>query len=476
MSQSTGLSADRISFEDDAPRPSTSPAFPSAFNDLYDVSPPDSPQLSPQRIPDSLTTVNQIPRRPVGAPPSNNNRSVSAPIASPILLGTLQQPVSPIPQPNVIHQPSQVEESDCCIRDINISPESVSPLQEVAPSSITEPTPSDQEVSPILKQQKLRPKSDLFKAVPTRPDDSHHLTDLPPVEPDFHHQQNQRNILESQPSLLARRSETVPVRRSNPEEMAPTPFGKRAETAPVTTPAPTRDAPPPPPPSMVLPSADQLARLNSRGKGRPAGLTDPRRPSPGPGQRSTSGNRSRNNSGGSIQSLNMQNGTPQRLTPDQSFRNITPRAAAGAHGSPQRLSPGYGPSPQQQNYTSPSHHRANNNASPGRHPSPNLRPPLQRLETIHSQSSIGHGEPSPFFVPKANIVSRQPSRAERSAAKNIKDAKKKGWRSTRAEKKMSKTGGDGASNTGWTDVPRESGVETPTGKEKKEKGAKCIVM
>ncbi|PMD40015.1 hypothetical protein L207DRAFT_35536 [Hyaloscypha variabilis F] len=117
-----------------------------------------------------------------------------------------------------------------------------------------------------------------------------------------------------------------------------------------------------------------------------------------------------------------------------------------------------------------------------RHPllvaSPNLRPPMNRLETIHSQSSAG--EPSPYFAHKAMVLGRQPSRAERSAAKNIKDAKKKGWRASmqRGDKKVKKDRiGDGASSAGWTDVSRDSafGHKQSRGNGD-EKSSKCAIM
>jgi hypothetical protein len=76
------------------------------------------------------------------------------------------------------------------------------------------------------------------------------------------------------------------------------------------------------------------------------------------------------------------------------------------------------------------------------------------------------------------MVSRQPSRAERSAAKNIKDAKKRGWRNAKSEKKKDKYGGDGASSAGWTDVSKESAMArySERERERKEKGGKCVVM
>jgi len=74
---------------------------------------------------------------------------------------------------------------------------------------------------------------------------------------------------------------------------------------------------------------------------------------------------------------------------------------------------------------------------------------------------------------KAMMVSRQPSRAERSAAKNIKDAKKKGWRASMKSGKKDKYD-DRASSAGWTDVTRDSGV--PDRYDRKDKNGKCIVM
>jgi hypothetical protein len=67
-------------------------------------------------------------------------------------------------------------------------------------------------------------------------------------------------------------------------------------------------------------------------------------------------------------------------------------------------------------------------------------------------------------------VNRQPSRAERSAAKNIQDAKKKGWKPQRSKSKKKKKNRDYdvASSAGWTDVS----VPSPTVRREK----KCIVM
>jgi hypothetical protein len=93
---------------------------------------------------------------------------------------------------------------------------------------------------------------------------------------------------------------------------------------------------------------------------------------------------------------------------------------------------------------------------------------MARLETIHSAT-----EPSAYYTQKSiSTIGRQPSRAERSAAKNIKDAKKRGWRQSiggSGEKKLKKDR-DGASSAGWTDVSEGA----PGRKEKN--GGKCVVM
>ncbi len=284
-----------------------------------------------------------------------------------------------------------------------------------------------------------------------------------------------------QPPPIAKpmRSETAPVNKLSPQE--PQAISRRSETAPVGH-APVPDGPMSP--EVALPSADQLARLNSR-KGRPRGFSDPRRVSNGssPQPRPNGGNHNRVPSGGPLNNtpphLTLEPGWngPQRLTPEQAFRTSQISSA----GSPQRNQ--NHPSSGRPFSSSPSRRISNGNSlnrngSNGSR-SPNLRPPMQRLETIHSQSSAG--EPSPYFAHKAMLLGRQPSRAERSAAKNIKDAKKKGWRSSmqRGDKKPKKDKiGDGASSAGgWTDVSRDSAFRNGQGRGiGDEKSSKCAIM
>ncbi|KAM7208021.1 hypothetical protein V8F20_001567 [Naviculisporaceae sp. PSN 640] len=119
-----------------------------------------------------------------------------------------------------------------------------------------------------------------------------------------------------------------------------------------------------------------------------------------------------------------------------------------------------------------------------RHPRSNaqsaiLRPQAERLDTIYSMSSahsgnnaLGIAGPSNLTVPvpapgstsssaKVSSLIRKQSRAERSAAKNIADAKRSGWtgrtKSTKRKKnKKKKIADDAASSAAWTDVTTAS--------------------
>lgn len=125
-----------------------------------------------------------------------------------------------------------------------------------------------------------------------------------------------------------------------------------------------------------------------------------------------------------------------------------------------------------------------------RHPRPvpgsGQRPTVERLETIYSIASSQGGNHVPTALPAhqpapawlnappvpvtrtSPTVNRRPSRAERSAAKNIKDAKKRGW--TGKGKKKKKKAADAASSAGWTDI------STGSVDKDREKDKKCVVM
>ncbi|KND95337.1 hypothetical protein TOPH_00305 [Tolypocladium ophioglossoides CBS 100239] len=149
----------------------------------------------------------------------------------------------------------------------------------------------------------------------------------------------------------------------------------------------------------------------------------------------------------------------------------TPKGVSGAFDPPNRRTSG------RQNETQilapiPRHPRQHNFVNP--------RPTTERLETIYSARSypsVPQGQPKPTGMPSwlrsgsrssrgsPTGVNRRPSRAERSAARNMKDARKSGWTGKKS-KKESMAGHDAASTVGWTDMSSPSAP----------KGKKCVVM
>jgi len=148
-----------------------------------------------------------------------------------------------------------------------------------------------------------------------------------------------------------------------------------------------------------------------------------------------------------------------------------------------------------------------------RHPRPTaqavLRPTAERLENIYSVAPIASQSQNPNFLmapapPASGSVSsagrvpslnRKQSRAERSAAKNIADAKRRGWggrsrsKSKRKKSKQKERDFDAASSAAWTDVTTFSHRSLGFGRSgsstgqaagqhaKGEKGdKKCVVM
>lgn len=467
----------RLSFEEEGPRPMTSSGMAASEenDDLYDVSPQGTPPLRPRQLSDpipqsaispqeeipspGIIAANQILRRPVAiSNPSDNSEN---PSPKPIMLATLDKPASPIPE-----------------------------LRSVSNESNTEgwtdaPTPPNWPLTmnTRVESQDHHDEVERYVESPVEIRTSSWQSNHPRVhdESQSYGAHNQSTV-ESQSSYPLR-SETAPVIGSSSQnvEEDPLPMWQRTGTAPAA-PIPTDSS------GVLMPTSDQMARLNSR-RGRPSGVVDPSR------RMSGSSQHRRNASDGSndeFLSRGPLRNTPSRLTPEQSFNAAQSRQSHVSNvsysGHLPRPNTGYPPlentyssSPSSRRISSaPNPHNRQQSHSPSNialrrqtstSPPSNFRPGMSRLETIHSIASQ-QPEPSPYYAQKQVMMTRQASRAERSAAKNIKDAKKRGWRASmrKEEKKREKKyGGDGASSAGWTDISMDGG-----GKEKK--GAKCVLM
>ncbi|KAH8905455.1 hypothetical protein BR93DRAFT_915634 [Coniochaeta sp. PMI_546] len=216
------------------------------------------------------------------------------------------------------------------------------------------------------------------------------------------------------------------------------------------------------------PRADQLASLNNRSSQGPRRLSGGFQPQP-PYQQPT-----------------FHQPQPRRNPPppveDQPLIISTPKGVTGAFDPPTRQ-------------TSSSRREEPQILAPiPRHPRPQaqaavLRPTVERLETIYSVASHNSGtagagpSSSNYLVPppaagsgsvRVPSVTRRQSRAERSAARNMADAKRKGWSGGRrrgsgkgrgkgGKKKRREGEGDGASSAGWTDVTSTSMASGFTG-------------
>ncbi|KAI9654554.1 MAG: hypothetical protein M1829_000910 [Trizodia sp. TS-e1964] len=153
---------------------------------------------------------------------------------------------------------------------------------------------------------------------------------------------------------------------------------------------------------------------------------------------------------------------PQPATSPIYSQSPAPRAAQGAltHSS-RNSNPPLHPSPS-------ARHRSTINRALNRRPVS-----LRRLDTIHSVASRAPSQHSrersrDFTVPP--VPGRHPSRAGRSAAINIQEAKQRGW--SKPKRKRKKNGGvwDDTSEA-WTDVTARS-LEDEGGKG----NAKCLLM
>ncbi|KAJ0121309.1 F-box domain-containing protein [Diaporthe amygdali] len=174
------------------------------------------------------------------------------------------------------------------------------------------------------------------------------------------------------------------------------------------------------------------------------------------------------------------------MSPDQPLIISTPTGVSGAYDGPTRQ---------------PSDRRTETTifAPIPRHPRPSqnpgvLRPTAQQLEGQLNPAFLpASAAPAPGLNSRLSSVNRRSSRAERSAAKNISDAKKKGWRPGRSKSKKGKKGKkkepdfDVMSQSAWTDATWSTAGRgrnrrtynfggAGAGVAENEKDKKCIVM
>ncbi|KAF7928444.1 uncharacterized protein EAE98_005500 [Botrytis deweyae] len=415
--------------DDEVARPVTSPSIAnfderpttSDFDSLYDVSPIGTPQPSLTR-----PLPQQSSRLPVELNDDENSTLDYNTNSS--MRATLQSPVSPIPQPMNATLDRRLLDWETTTVD-----DQVSLMQNSRPTTA------------IAGEQ--RDDSDLRQLNSTLP--------IVPAQgsPDV------RAVQQS--SRFSRVGDTPSSSALSDSTDEPITIWRRVNSAPVEVPVDGVSG-------LVMPSADLLARFNSR-SGRPDILRDPSRRRSGSNPRDSV----------PLQGFSNRSQQASHTAPEQSNRLSTPpRATGGTYGaSPTRPNTGLRPP---SGHGSPS--RRTSLGSQRYSASPNsLRPPLQRLETIHSATSTR--VTSPYNIPPIPIT-RQPSRAERSASRNVKNAKKNGWRKSMMAKRT-KHKSDAASSADWTDVTWDSRPATSPAivvedaevqPQQKKNTAKCVVM
>lgn len=166
--------------------------------------------------------------------------------------------------------------------------------------------------------------------------------------------------------------------------------------------------------------------------------------------------------------------------PDQPLIISTPTGVQGAYDIPNGQQPGQFVEPAIVAPV-PRHPRNTHNSR--------ILQPVERMENIyHGRLNPNHWAAPPTAPSAASSrlpsVNRRPSRAERSAARNIAEAKKKGWRPGQRKKKKAKQSGpsepdlDIMSQSGWTDVTWNGAGERSRSRAHNliDKDKKCVIM
>ncbi|PNH44104.1 hypothetical protein VD0004_g3484 [Verticillium dahliae] len=370
-SDSTTMSRPRASSQ---PRPTTSPSVHDGDDEnIYDVSPPDSPRLAARRRSGAQQDVAQPARDAYDAP----------------------------------RQTSLSSQQHAHARRPSTANSAAAPLRNLS-------YPSDSQGPPVLDLQ------------------------IPVV--------NLAAGLGPQSSHPATSAEPLPRRLSNAQTWprAPEPSAVQMTTAgyPLTAPA-----------GPALPR-----RVPVGSRGRPTSQDSASRPFP---------------------SIRTTAHTQSPAVEDQPLIISTPGGVTGAFDAPNRRTSGRG-----------------RGETPILAPIPrHVRPAIERLDPSYvppanaggsitdPRSSSSRFMPSWLSAPSTvsngrqshGSISRKPSRAERSAAKNMQDAKRRGWGGSKKRKKRKKQPDfDVASSAAWTDVSAASQGNMPGRGDKADK--KCVLM
>mgnify|MGYP001581714556 CR=1 FL=1 len=399
------------------PQSFQTPANTDDFDDMYDVSPQRTPEPS-AAVPATLALANTIPRRPVGQP-------VVTISESPVMSAPSVEPVSPIPR-RAIPIPK--------VQDISVTPDH----WDGGAGNASNTMPPNEEKTQTLAEQTASTDGTQVQYVTTQAPQGSQFTSLPKLSPitplDLHYPPIQDPP--SQTDISPDANSGVPA---PPAELTPA--------------------------DVNLPSTSLLERLNSRAQ-RPISqqLANQPRAAPGSYQQPPISQPAYQYP----QTPSQVNVRPRQFS-QTSYTDFgpPPRAATGAYNAQTTMSPIYPPSSHEQGnlvgYPSP--YGEQPPFSPG-----GLRPHMARLDTIYSVGSNDGLAHTPTW-PIAAGVSRRASRAERSAAINMQQAKQKGWRGTMKRKKKKKDY-DVASSAGWTDVTTASYAS----ESRRDKKGKCAIM
>lgn len=388
------------------------------FDDLYDV--------SPQRTPEPRVALPSAPSPTDAVASRRSSITTPAVINAEAILVNGEYTDTASPQPHLGGSNTTAQTLELKIQQQDDASNRMSLI--VTPSRV----------------QRSLTQSRLNAETPPRPNGDHHIMELPTIT-----MQNQTALYDPSTQL-----NTLSQPSHNVEPITFVQVGHADLSA-----------------DLSLPSAVQLARLNSR-SARPNSrmLIDP--------TRRGSGTFSQPQISAMLNVTLPQQHSPVNANPHISMPVVIssgpPRAAVGAYGSPTQFA---NKPPSLADLQNRPNRSSSQRGGPSSSYSPNSpRPGMARLETIHSMGSYSEPLTQITSVPRPVPVgvSKQTSRAERSAAINMQDAKRNGWRGT-TKRKGNKTDREAANTSAGGDVMGAQ-VNTTTGKRTKGDGVKCSLM